>query len=394
MLLGVVGKPSSGKSTFFNAATMAGAETGDYPFTTIKPNEAMGYVRIKCVEDFFKVKCNPREGYCVDGQRFIPVKLLDVAGLIPGAHEGKGMGNQFLDDLRQGHALIHVVDASGSTNEKGENVKPGDYDPVLDIEFLEEELNMWFLGIVQKGWNSFAKSVKPEEIHKALAKQLSGLGVTEELAKSALNKLNISDSARSWTEDDLMRISVFLRKITKPIIIAANKIDIETAEKNIPRLKEKFSDYTIVPCSGMAEIALKKMNDEKKIKYIPGDSDFEITGELNEKDKKILQFIKDKVLKVYGSTGVQKVLNTAVFDFLKYVHIFPGSTKKLGDRFGNILPDCFLLPPNSTALDFAYHIHSDLGDKFIKAINVKEKRTVGKEYLLKNGDVIEIINGR
>src|SRR3989338_977131 len=115
MLIGVVGKPSTGKSTFFKASTLADVEIANYPFTTIKPNRAVVFVKIECVDKEFGKQCSPRIGYCVNGKRFVAVELLDVAGLVPGAHEGKGLGNQFLNDLNQADALIHIVDISGST---------------------------------------------------------------------------------------------------------------------------------------------------------------------------------------------------------------------------------------------------------------------------------------
>ena len=137
MLIGIVGKPSCGKSTFFNAQTLANVEIANYPFTTIKPNHGTGYVRVDCVDREFNTKCNPRFGYCIESNRFVPVELLDVAGLVPGAHEGKGMGNQFLDDLNQADVLIHIIDVAGSTNEKGESVPALSYNPANDIKFLE-----------------------------------------------------------------------------------------------------------------------------------------------------------------------------------------------------------------------------------------------------------------
>ncbi len=179
MLIGIVGKPNVGKSTFFKAATLAEVEIANYPFATIKPNSGVGYVKVKDpARDFNKIS-NPRNGYVLKEFRFVPVQLIDVAGLVPGAHEGLGMGNQFLDDLRQADVLIHVIDVSGSTNEKGEQVEPLTYDPAEDVKFLEVELDMWYLGILRKGWEKFARTVMQEksEIHKALAKQLSGLKV-------------------------------------------------------------------------------------------------------------------------------------------------------------------------------------------------------------------------
>src|SRR3989344_1881372 len=175
MLIGIVGKPSCGKSTFFKAATLAEVDIANYPFTTIKPNHAVGYVRVDCADKFFNVKCNPRFGYCLDNIRFAPVDLIDVAGLVPGAHKGLGMGSQFLDDLRQAHVLIHVIDVSGSINEKGESVDALSYDPAKDVEFLEYELDMWYLGILKKGWEKLTRLIVQEKqaVHKTIAKQVS-----------------------------------------------------------------------------------------------------------------------------------------------------------------------------------------------------------------------------
>lgn len=399
MLVGIVGKPSSGKSTFFRAATLAEAEIANYPFTTIKPNHGVGFVKIRCVDREFKRQCNPRVGYCLEGWRFVPIDMLDVAGLVPGAHEGKGMGNQFLDDLRQADVLIHVVDVAGATNEKGEAVEPLSYNPAKDIEFLEVEIDMWYLGIIKKNWERFARQIIQEkrEIAKALAKQLSAFKVTEEMAKSTIAKLQLNkERPNEWKEQDLKHLAVEFRKLTKPMIIVCNKIDIPGAEKNFERLKKEFPNHLLVPCSAESELALREAAKHDLIRYIPGDSDFEILKPeaLSEKQKSALEFIKKRVLTNFRMTGVQDVLDKAVFEFLGYIAVFPGGVAKLEDSEGRVLPDCFLLPKNSTALDFAYHIHTDLGDKFIRAIDVKTKRTVGKDYKLKNRDVIEIITSK
>src|SRR3989338_2465575 len=193
MLVGVVGKANVGKSTFFKAATLAEVEIANYPFATIKPNSGIGYVRVRdAAADFGKVS-NPREGFVLGATRFVPIQMIDVAGLVPGAHEGKGMGNQFLDDLRQADVLIHVVDIAGTTNENGNPIEPGSYDPANDIKFLEEELDFWYLGIIQKGWGKFSRDVHQtnKQVHKALGKQLSGLGVTENMIEALVNKLGL-----------------------------------------------------------------------------------------------------------------------------------------------------------------------------------------------------------
>ncbi|RMF54705.1 redox-regulated ATPase YchF [Candidatus Woesearchaeota archaeon] len=396
MLIGVVGKANVGKSTFFKALTLADVEIANYPFATIKPNTGVGFVEVECAGKFFGKQCNPREGFCIDQRRFVPVQLIDVAGLVPGAHEGKGMGNQFLSDLNQADALIHVIDVSGSTNEKGEPVTPGSYDPARDIKFLEDELDYWYLGILKKGWEKFARQVQQEhqDIAKALAKQLSGLGVDEDMTKETISLLELNKEQPSeWSEEDLMGIARSLRKKTKPMIIAANKIDVPGAWENYERVANEFNDYLVVACSAESELALKEAAKKGLIDYVPGSGTFEIreNAEMNEQQRKGLDFIREKILDRYGSTGVQQVMNKLVFNVLGYIAVFPGGVNKLEDSNGNVLPDCFLLKKGSTALDFAYKLHTDFGKNFIRAIDVKEKMTVGKDHILKNGDVIEIV---
>jgi len=398
MFVGIVGKPSCGKSTFFKAATLAEVDIANFPFTTIKPNHAVGFVKIKDVAREFGKEANPRTGFCLGEYRFVSVDLMDVAGLVPGAHEGQGMGNQFLDDLRQADVLVHVIDISGSVNEKGEPVEPLSYDPAKDVEFLEHELNMWYLGILKKGWEKFARTVQQEKgnVCKAMGKQLSGLRVTEEMVEDVVKKLKLDiEVPAHWSDDDLMKIAVELRKITKKIIIAANKIDVKGAENNFNRLVDKFKDYIIIPCSAESELALREAAKAELIKYIPGDDNFEIVSDkLNDKQKNALEFIKENVLKKFKSTGVQDVLDKAVFDLLDYIAIHPGGVGKLEDSDGNVIPDCFLMPSGTTALDFAFRLHTDFGKKFICAKDVRTKMTVGKEHELKHLDIVEIVSGK
>jgi ribosome-binding ATPase YchF (GTP1/OBG family) len=395
MLIGIVGKPSCGKSTFFKAATLAEVDIANYPFTTIKPNHAVGYVKIPCAETFFKVKCNPRVGYCVNGTRFVPIDLLDVAGLIPGAHKGEGLGLSFMNDLNQADMLVHVIDISGSINAKGEPVDPLSYDPLNDVEFLENELDYWYLDILKKGWEKLARQIQQEKADPArvLAKQLSGLGPDENMLKEELVRLKLPPDTTHWTDDQLLALASNLRKRTKPMIIAANKADIPGAENNVKRLKEKFPNYTIIPCSAEGELALREAAKHNLVTYMPGEKDFTVVNEaaLNDKQKKALAFIKTGILEKYNTTGVQDVLNACVFDTLHMIAIFPGGINKLTDQYGNVLPDCFLIKDGSTAVDFAYKIHTDLGNKFIRAIDVKKKLTVGRDHKLKNFDVVEIV---
>src|SRR3989344_4769584 len=224
MLIGVVGKPNCGKSTFFKAATLAEVEIANRPFVTIKPNRGYGFIKIECADKEFKLQCNPKTGYCLNQYRFVPIELLDVAGLVPGAHKGYGLGNQFLDDLRQADAFVHVIDISGSTNEMGESLEHGAYNPANDIRFLETELTMWLFQIIKKGWERFARTVKQENLNlkEELAKQLSGLKITEEYIANALKFFD--EDPTKWSDADILELAGKIRK-SKPMVIAANKAD-------------------------------------------------------------------------------------------------------------------------------------------------------------------------
>jgi len=401
MLIGLIGKPSCGKSTFFKAATMAEVEIAAYPFTTIKANHGVGYVKVDCIDKEFNTQCNPNHGFCINHHRFVNVDLMDVAGLVPGASEGKGLGNQFLDELRQADVFIHIVDSSGKTNVEGKPTE--NYDPCEDVQFLEDELNKWYYNILMKVWKSFVRKAEMENIKfsEAIAKQFSGLKVKEEYVKEVLRKSNLPEKATSWSEEQVMEFASALRRLSKPMIIAANKCDDANAEKNIKKMRNKFSELMIYPCSADSELALREATKAGLIDYIPGNADFlpkglpsgesKIKGKLSEKQEEALNKIKKNVLDVYGGTGVQEVLNLAVFDLLNYIAIFPASANKLGDSKGNILPDCFLLPRGSTALDFAFFLHTDFGNNFIKAIDAKTKRALGKAYELKHRDALEIV---
>ena len=413
MLIGLVGCPNAGKSTFFKAATLADVLIAAYPFATIKPNHGVGYVKIDCMCKEKGVTCNPQKGYCINGIRFVPVELMDVAGLVEGASEGKGLGNQFLDNLTSADALIHIVDVSGETDAEGKETKG--YNPVQDVQMLENELDMWYLGILKKVWRVFARTLQNTkgDFAKEVAQQFSGLKVSEEDVKDVIRKSDFnsevskktSDSKTSkktkevfdiekpngWSDETLLKFAHELRHISKPMIIAANKIDKEGSSANLDNLKRAYPEIMIFPCSADSELSLRMASKGGLIEYVPGSSDFEEKGDLNDKQKQALNSIKDNVLKKYGSTGVQEVLNKTVFDLLKYIAAFPAGASKLADSKGNILPDCFLIPDGSTALDFAEAVHSDLAKNFIKAIDARTGRAVGKEYKVKHRDGLEIV---
>ncbi len=393
--IGLVGKPSAGKSTFFKAATLAEVPIAPYPFTTIKPNFGTGYVRVPCADKDFDTQCNPRFGFCLNHVRFVPVELVDVAGLVPGAHEGKGLGNQFLNDLNQAHVLIHVVDASGSTNEKGESVPAGTHNPADDVRFLEEEIDLWYNSILSKNWLKIARNsnMQKKDIEDLITDQMSAFRVTPEIVTAAIEEVKPKENPENWGADVIQKISTSLRKQTKPILVAANKMDAPASEKNFEEMKKAHPDIFFVPCSAEIELALREAAKKEVIDYVPGSDSFEIKNPdaLSDQQKKGLEFIAE-FLKKFKTTGVQNVLDAAVFEFLKYIAIFPGGVNKLADSKGNVLPDCFLLPPDSNAKDFAYALHTDFGKHFLYAIDVRTKKRISGDQELKHRDVVEIVS--
>jgi GTP-binding conserved hypothetical protein TIGR00650 len=393
--VGLIGKTNVGKSTFFSAATLVDVEIANRPFVTIEPNVGMAYVKTLCVHNEFKVKCNPRNSICIGDYRFIPIKLVDVAGLIPGAHEGRGLGNKFLDDLRKADVLIHVIDASGSTNEEGVPVEPGSRDPEEDIKFVEDEINEWFISIIKKDWEKFARisDLGNKDPIDALLSKLSGLSINREQIIQSLKESKLENvKFMQWSEEDIRRFGITLRQISKPIVIAANKDDIPIARKNIDRLKEKYK--FLIPTSAEAELALRKAAKNGLIDYIPGEKEFKTkSNNLPEKQRKALDYIKTNVLDVYGNTGVQQAINEAVFGALNMITVFPvEDERKLTDRNGNVLPDAILIKRGSTPKDLAAVIHSDLAKGFLYAIDARKKIRVGENYQLQDRDVIKIVS--
>ena len=392
--LGLVGKPNTGKTTFFNAATLANAQVANYPFTTIDANVGVTYVRSPCPCREFNVKCNPQNSACVDGIRYVPARMIDVAGLVEGAHMGRGLGNIFLDNLRMAAALIHVIDAAGTTDQGGKPCDPGAHDPLKDIDFLEVEIAMWMRGIITRGWKEFARKTKYGEANvvKDVAERLSGLSVNEKHVEQALDASGIGRASPSvWSDDDLLRFAYELRRVSKPIMIAANKADIPAAAANIGRLKER--GYIVVPTCSEAELVLRRAAEKGIIRYKLGDSDFEIVDEtkLDERQKRGLELIR-KILKQWGSTGVQQVIDKAIYELLKLIVVYPVEDEnKFTDKKGNVLPDAFLVPQGTTARGLAYLIHTELGDSFLYAIDARTKMRKGEDYVLKDRDVIRIV---
>jgi ribosome-binding ATPase YchF (GTP1/OBG family) len=395
-LLGVVGKPNTGKSTFFSAATLVAAEIANYPFTTIKPNRGVGYVRTPCVHEEFNVKDNPKNSLCLDGVRLVPVELIDIAGIVPGAWEGRGLGNQFLDEIRRADALIHVVDASGGTDCEGRSCKPGEHDPLEDVQFLEREITMWMVTILKKDWAKIARTAEADKkgIAAPLEERLTGLSIKRQSVGEAIKRANLNvDKPTAWTDEDFYRFVDHLRRISKPMLIVANKIDLPTAEANLERMKKL--NYMVIPCSAEAELALRRAAEKGLISYKPGDCNFKITQpeKLSPGQIKALDSVREKVLLKNGSTGVQEAMNMAYFKLLSMITVYPvEDLEHLSDHNARVLPDTYLVPYGTTARQFAYIIHTELGESFLYAVDARDKRRIGEDAVLKDRDVISIVS--
>ena len=390
MQIGLLGKANVGKSTFFSAATETPVASGNFPFTTIEPNVGIAYVKAECACKHFKIQ--HENELCVNGTRFIPIKLIDVAGLVPGAHEGKGLGNQFLDDARQAEVLIHVVDIAGTTDIQGQPVPVGTHDPLEDIEFVQDEFDQWFTDILKREWDKITREIdqKRAKLTDGITKRFTGLGIKDYQVHEILQKLGfVSRNPKEWNDLDIQTFVKELRRKTKPMIIAANKADL-CQDFNILK---KIPD-TVIPCSAETELLLRKASKSGIINYSSGDDNFTLIEgkEILPPQQNALNLVRSVFSKI-PSTGIQKILNTAIFDSLKLIVVYPVEDEtKLTNKDGVILPDTKLLPQDSTAKDLAGLIHADIAKGFLHAIDCKTKQRISGDQKLKHGDVIKIVS--
>jgi len=385
----LAGKPNAGKSTLYSAATMADVDVANYPFTTIDANRGVTHVRTEC-------PCLDREQRCGDehcraGKRYVPVELLDVAGLVPGAHEGRGLGNQFLDELTNADVILHVVDASGGTDAEGEPVGVGEHDPVEDVDFVEREMDLWLASIVGRNWESIERqSRSPEfDVDEALTEMLTGVGATELDVARALRGLDYPADPIQWTDDHREALASDVRARTKPIVVVANKADVAPAE-TLERLREAAG--RVVPATADGELALRNAAEAGVVEYDPGDPDFDVVGETSEKQRAGLERIRE-VTDDHGGTGVQSALDAAVYDVLDRVTVYPVQNEtNWTDGQGDVLPDAHLLGRGSTPRDLAYAVHSDIGDGYLYAVDARTDREISDETELEEGDVVKIVS--
>lgn len=385
LTLALAGKPNCGKSTFFKAATMANAEIANYPFTTINPNFGVAYVRTKCACTELKVKCS----HCVDGNRFVAVNLIDVAGLVPDAHKGKGLGNQFLDHLRQANAILHIIDASGGTDSEGNPVGAGNHDPAEDVKFLGYEMTMWVHGILAKHWSQISRGSqgKGAAIQQGITDTFVGLGITLEDVRDVELKLKL-DLVHADI-GDLIPLCAEMVKISKPMLVIGNKFD-EAPEA----LRTKLAEQQVTFASAASELALRNAATANVVKYLPGDEQFTIVDEasLSAPQKAGLAKIAG-VMKECKGTGVQQAINRAVFELLDMIVVYPVEDENhYCNKQGDVLPDAYLMRKGSTPHDLAYQVHTEIGKGFLYAIDARTKMRIKETHELKNGDVIKIVS--
>ncbi len=395
--IGLIGKTNTGKTTFFNSSTLSSDEISTYPFTTKKSSTSTGYAITLCVHPEFNVIDNPNNSKCEDGWRYIPVELIDLPGLIKDAWKGKGLGNQFLSIASQSDALLHVVDASGSIDSTGKITETGSGDPVSDFADIEEELNMWYQKILEGNRDRLQKTIKTGNDNiDALTELYQGVGVKSNHVKEALKTSGLEEKdIENYDMEDSKKFASYLRKISKPTLIVANKIDVKGADKNFERLRERYNDMIVIPASADSELTLRRAEQKELIKYSPGSEKFDIlqTNELNQKQKDALDFIQSDIMGEYMRTGVQFAINVTVFKLLKMNSIYPvASPEKLSDKKGRILPDLVLLKDGATVTDLAKEIHSDLTKGLLYAKDLRYNLRVPTNYQLRDRDVICLIS--
>ena len=395
MKIGLIGKPNTGKSTFFNACTLLNVNMANYPFTTIEPSTGVAYVKTSCVCKELEIEDSPVNSICIDNQRLIPVKIVDIAGLVPGASKGRGLGNKFLDDIRQADVLIHVIDLSGKTDEEGRILTDSKRNPIDDITMIETELDNWIYDIIDKDWDQIGRTSTGDKkkFVDLLSDKLSGLSINQSHINASIKNAElVIKSVTEFSNDDKMKLVKELRKISKPIIIAGNKIDLAETD-DYEDIKK--SGREIIPTASEAELLLRRASENGVIQYVPGNNHYTISEskEITQQQKNALETVKKHVLDKWNTTGVQLVLNFAFFDLLDMITVYPVEDEnKYRNKKGNTLPDAYLLKNGSTAKDLAFKIHSEIGNKFLYAVDAKTKKRVSNDYVLKNNDIIKIVS--
>ncbi|MBN2334569.1 redox-regulated ATPase YchF [Candidatus Bathyarchaeota archaeon] len=391
----IVGKTNVGKTTLFNAATLLNAEISNYPFTTKEPTGGTAYVCDVCVCKELDVVDNPQNSACIDGWRYIPIRIIDVPGLIKDAWTGRGLGNRFLSAIGQADALIHVVDASGSVDEEGEISQPGSGNPVQDLMDIEMEIELWISHIIDRNKQMITRETEKTSLPEALNKALTGIKTRTPHIVEALGKANLTDKGIDhWSPEETLDLASQLLPVTKPTLIIANKMDLPTAEENLEKLHDYYNEGLVAASSAEAELALRRADKSGLISYAPGHEKFTVIDEdrLTLEQRKAIDYIENRVLYKYMRTGIQQALNTLAFKLLKRNMVYPVSDEsRYSDKHGNVLPDAHLMTDDATPMDLAREVHTRLAENYVLAIDARTGLRLPKDYTLRHRDVVKIM---
>ena len=391
----IIGKTNVGKTTLFNAATLLNAEISNYPFTTTEPNIGTAYVCDICVCRELDLEDNPQNSACIDGWRYVPVRIIDVPGLVKDAWRGRGLGNKFLSAIGQADALIHVVDASGSIDEEGKISSPGSGNPVQDVMDIEMEIEFWISHIIDRNKPQILHDIDYIGIEEALNKSLTGIKTRPSHVAEALKQAELEDKPfPEWSPEDTVEFAHILLPIIKPTLIMANKMDLPASEENLEKLNDYYSQALVAACSAEAELALRLADKSGLIQYMPGQEIFKILDDdaLTLDQKQAIDYIEQKVMYKYMRTGIQQALNTLAFRLLKMNMVYPVSDDaKFSDNHGNVLPDAHLMEDGSTPVDLAETVHSRLKEDYILAIDTRTGLRLPKNYTLRHRDIVRIM---
>jgi ribosome-binding ATPase YchF (GTP1/OBG family) len=395
LTIGIIGKTNVGKTTLFNAATLLNAKISTYPFTTKETNEGTAYVCDACVCKELGVEDNPLNSACIDGWRYVPVRILDIPGLVKDAWVGRGLGNRFLSVIGQADALIHVVDASGSVDAEGKLSQPGSGNPVQDVMDIEMEIERWIADIITHNRQLIVREAASSSLQEAITKTLSGIKARLTHVVQALEASGLEEASfNKWSFDQTIQFAADLLPLIKPTLIIANKMDLPTAEENLEMLTEYYSHSLVAACSAEAELALRRAERMGLLHYTPGQEKFRIAenAKLTTEQQRALDYVERRVMAKWMRTGIQQALNTVVFKLLRTNMVYPVSDEsRYTDHHGNVLPDVHLMPDGSTPLDLAWNIHTRLAENYVLAIDAKTGMRLPKDYRLRHRDIVKIM---